>query len=133
MKENTLIIIKPDAVKEQKIGKIISIMEKNKFSITNVKMKTLSKQEVKVLYHEHHQNPFFNEALDFMTSSPAMILILTGDNIVKKSRLLIGSTNPQNATKGTIRSLYGTNYIKNSIHGSDSIENAKREIALFFE
>jgi nucleoside-diphosphate kinase len=131
--EKTLLIIKPDAVERNLIGQILSIFEKNSLKIHSIKKIKLSKKIAKDFYFVHKNKPFFNDLCTYMCSSPVLVLILEGDNAVAKNREIIGSTNPKDAAKGTIRNLYGISLNKNSVHGSDSKENAKTEIDFFFK
>jgi nucleoside-diphosphate kinase len=130
--ERTLAIIKPDAVKKNFAGKIIQLIEEKGIRISAMKMIKLSQQQAEEFYHEHSKRLFFSEIVNFMTSGPIITLCLTGENIVKVNREIIGATNPQQAVEGTIRKLYGENIEKNAIHGSDSLTAANREIAFFF-
>tara|TARA_B100000900_G_C20421871_1_gene651291 strand:+ start:315 stop:722 length:408 start_codon:yes stop_codon:yes gene_type:complete len=131
--EQTLSIIKPNAVRNKKIGEIISIFEKNNLTIKRAKLKTLNKNEAEAFYKEHKGRPFFDELVGFMTSGPIMILILGGDNAVEVNRRLMGATNPAEAEDGTIRSLYADSMTENAVHGSDSQKSANSEIAFFFD
>lgn len=128
----TLSIIKPNAVRNRKIGEIISIFEKSNLTIKRVRLTTLSKDEAESFYKEHKGKPFFDELIGFMTSGPIMILILKGDNAVEVNRRLMGATNPAEAEDGTIRSLYADSMTENAVHGSDSQKSADSEIAFFF-
>ena len=131
--EQTLSIIKPNAVRNKKIGEIISIFEKNNLTIKRAELKTLNKNEAEAFYKEHKGRPFFDELVGFMTSGPIMILILGGDNAVEVNRRLMGATNPAEAEDGTIRSLYADSMTENAVHGSDSQKSANSEIAFFFD
>ena len=128
----TLSIIKPNAVRNKKIGKIISIFEKSNLTIKKAKLTTLNKSEAESFYKEHADKPFFDELIRFMTSGPIMILILEGTNAVEENRRLMGATDPAQAKDGTIRSLYADSMTENAVHGSDSQKSAHSEIAFFF-
>ena len=130
--EQTLSIIKPDAVAKNVIGKIYSRFEENGLKIVQAKMTHLSKEEAEGFYAVHKERPFFNDLVTFMTSGPVMIQALEGDNAVLKNRELMGATNPQEAEPGTIRADFAESIDANAVHGSDSLENAKIEIEYFF-
>ena len=131
--EKTLSIIKPDAVERNLIGQIVSIFEKNSLTIHSIKKITLSKKMAEDFYFVHKARPFFNDLCTYMCSGPVVVMVLEGDNAVVKNREIMGATNPKDAVKGTIRNLYGISLDKNSVHGSDSKENAKIEIDFFFK
>jgi nucleoside-diphosphate kinase len=131
--EKTLSIIKPDAVERNLIGQIVSIFEKNSLTIHSIKKIKLSKKMTENFYFVHKDRPFFNDLCDYMSSGPVVVMILEGNNAVLKNREIMGATNPKDAAKGTIRNLYGISLDKNSVHGSDSKENAKIEIDFFFK
>ena len=131
--EKTLSIIKPDAVERNLIGQILSIFEKNSLIIHSMKKIKLSKKMAEDFYLIHKERPFFNDLCTYMSSGPVVVMVLEGDNAVLKNREIMGATNPKDAAKGTIRSLYGISLDKNSVHGSDSKENAKIEINFFFK
>ena len=131
--EKTLSIIKPDAVERNLIGQIVSIFEKNSLNIHSIKKITLSKKMAEDFYFVHKERPFFNDLCTYMCSGPVVVMVLEGDNAVVKNREIMGATNPKDAVKGTIRNLYGISLDKNSVHGSDSKENAKIEINFFFK
>ena len=130
--ELTLSIIKPNAVRNKKIGNIVSIFENSNLTLKRAKLITLAKQEAETFYNEHKDKPFFNELIEFMTSGPIMALVLEGPNAIEENRRLMGATNPAEATEGTIRSLFADSMTENAVHGSDSRESAKTEIAFFF-
>ena len=130
--ELTLSIIKPDAVKRSLTGKINAIFESNKLKIVAQKMILLSKTDAKKFYNIHKDRAFFNDLCDYMTSGPVVIQVLSGENAVLKNRELMGATNPANAAEKTIRKMFGQSVEENSVHGSDSQENAKIEINFFF-
>ena len=131
-KELTLSIIKPDAVKRNLTGKINSIFEENGLSIVAQRMILLSKVDAENFYEVHKERAFFNDLCSYMTSGPVVVQVLEGKNAILKNREIMGSTNPENAEKNTIRKLYGLSVEENSVHGSDSIENAEIEINFFF-
>ena len=130
--ERTLSIVKPDAVGKNVIGKIYSRFEDNGLKIVAAKMKHLSKKEAEGFYAVHKERPFFGELVEFMTSGPVMVQVLEGENAVAKNRELMGATNPKEAAAGTIRADFAQSIDANAVHGSDSLENAKIEIAYFF-
>ena len=130
--ELTLSIIKPDAVKRSLTGKINTIFESNKLTIVAQKMILLSKTDAKKFYNIHKDRAFFNDLCDYMTSGPIVVQVLRGENAVLKNRELMGATNPANAEEKTIRKMFGQSVEENSVHGSDSQENAKIEINFFF-
>ena len=131
--EKTLSIIKPDAVERNLIGQIVSIFEKNSLVIYSIKKTKLSKKMTEDFYFIHKERPFFNDLCTYMSSGPVVVMVLEGNNSVAKNREIMGATNPKDAAKGTIRNLYGISLDKNSVHGSDSKENAKIEIDFFFK
>lgn len=131
--EQTLSIIKPDAVAKNVIGEIYSRFEKAGLKIVAAKMKHLSKEDAEGFYAIHKERPFFNDLVDFMTSGPVIIQALEGENAVVKHRDLLGATNPADADAGTIRADFATSIDENAVHGSDSVENAVIEIKYFFE
>ena len=130
--EQTLSIIKPDAVKKNVIGKIISRFEENALRIVALKKLFLSKNDAQKFYAIHKDRPFFNDLISFMTSGPVVVLVLEGENAVVKNRDLMGATNPKEAKTGTIRADFAESIEANAVHGSDSKENAAVEIAFFF-
>lgn len=130
--ERTLSIIKPDAVSRNLIGRIYSKFEDGGLKIVSAKMKSLSTKEAEEFYVEHKEKVFFDELVEFITSGPIMIQILEGEDAISKNRKIMGSTNPKEADPGTIRADFGISIEKNSVHGSDSPESAKREINFFF-
>ena len=130
--ERTLSIVKPDAVAKNVIGKIYSRFEDNGLKIVAAKMKHLSRREAEGFYAVHKERPFFGELVEFMTSGPVMVQVLEGENAVAKNRELMGATNPKEAAAGTIRADFAQSIDANAVHGSDSLENAKIEIAFFF-
>jgi len=130
--ERTLSIIKPDGVARGLIGKVIRRMEKNDFKIVAMKMVQLSKSQAKGFYAVHQGRPFFESLTDFMSSGPAVVMILEGENIIGRYRELMGATNYKEAAEGTIRREFATDIEKNVVHGSDAPETAAFEINYFF-
>ena len=131
--ERTLSIIKPDAVGKNIIGKIISRFEDNGLNLVAGKLMHLSDNMASGFYAEHDGKPFFDDLKKFMTSGPVFVQVLQGENAVQKNRDLMGSTNPQEAEPGSIRADFAKSIDANAVHGSDSIESAKREIEYFFD
>lgn len=131
--ERTLSIIKPDAVKKRVIGKILDRFESNGLNIVAMKKIKLSVKDAQEFYAVHKERPFFKDLVEFMTSGPVVVLVLEGENAVRKNRDLMGATNPQEAKVGTIRRDFAENIDANAVHGSDSLENAKIEIEFFFK
>ena len=130
--EQTLSIIKPDAVKKNVIGEIYSRFEKAGLKIVQAQMIDLTKEEAEGFYAVHKDRPFFNDLVSFMTSGRVMIQVLEGEDAVALNRKLIGATNPKDADAGTIRADFADSIDANAVHGSDSLENAKIEIDYFF-
>ncbi len=130
--EKTLSIIKPDAVERNLINEIKSIFFKNKLNVKDSKKIHISKDEAAEFYKVHQSKPFYNDLCAYLSSGPIVVMILEGDNAVAANRKIMGATNPKDAEDNTIRKLYGISIDKNSVHGSDSIENAKKEIDFFF-
>jgi nucleoside-diphosphate kinase len=130
--EQTLSIIKPDAVKKGVIGKIIDRFETNGLRIAAMKKVQLSEEQAGNFYDIHRERPFFGELVEFMTSGPVVVMTLEGDNAVAKNRDLMGATNPKEAAPGTIRADFAESIDANAVHGSDSLENAANEIKFFF-
>ena len=130
--ERTLAIIKPDATERNIIGEIISMIEKREFRITRLSSMILTESKAKEFYDIHSSKPFFNALVEYMTSGMIIAIELEKDNAVRDFRELIGHTNPDDAKDGTIRKKFAINQSNNSIHGSDSIENAIKEINLIF-
>ena len=128
----TLLIVKPDATKRNLIGHVISRLEKARFTIKNMRMLTLSEAQARQFYAVHEGKPFLNDLVKFMTSGPVVPMQLEKDNAVEDLRALIGATNPEKAACGTIRYEIGVDIEKNSVHASDSNENANNEVAFFF-
>ena len=130
--EQTLSIIKPDAVERNLIENIKSIFTKNNLTIKEDKKIHITKDEAAEFYKIHQSKPFYNDLCSYLSSGPIIVMILEGKNAVLLNRQLMGATNPKDAEEGTIRKKYGISIDKNSVHGSDSVENAKIEIDFFF-
>ena len=130
--EQTLSIIKPDAVERNLIDKIKLIFTKNNLHITDNKKIHISKEEAAEFYKVHQSKPFYNDLCEYLSSGPIVVMILEGKDAVVKNRKIMGATDPKNAEENTIRKLYGISIDKNSVHGSDSGDNAKKEIKFFF-
>ena len=131
--EQTLSIIKPDAVERNLVEEIKNIFKKNNLNVKDSKKIHISKDEASEFYKVHQSKPFYNDLCSYLSSGPIIVMILEGENAVLANRKLMGSTNPKDAEQNTIRNLYGISIDKNSVHGSDSIENAKKEIEFFFK
>ncbi|MFN8845645.1 MAG: nucleoside-diphosphate kinase [Bdellovibrionales bacterium] len=131
--EKTFSIIKPNAVKKNAIGDIIHHFESNGLRVAAAKLTILSKDKCELFYAEHKERPFFGELVSFMTSGPVLLMCLVGENAVLKNRDLMGATDPKKAAPGTIRAKHGDNVGENAVHGSDSPDSAKRELAIFFD
>lgn len=129
----TFSIIKPDATKRNITGAINKVIEDNGLRIIAQKRITLSKDKAQDFYFIHKEKPFFNDLIEYMTSEPVIVQVLKAENAVLKYREVMGSTNPKDAISGSIRNLYGLNIQENSVHGSDSNENAQKEIKYFFD
>lgn len=132
MSERTLAIIKPDAVKKHVMGDIINRYEKVGLRPVAIRMIVMSQAVAQRFYAVHKSRPFFDSLCTFMSSGPAVVLVLEGENAIKKNRELMGATDPAKAEPGTIRKAHGTNIEFNAVHGSDSAETARVEIAYFF-
>lgn len=130
--EQTLSILKPDAVKKGVIGKIVDRFESNGLRVAAMKKLQLSQAEAGNFYIVHKDRPFYGELIEFMTSGPVVAMVLEGENAVAKNRELMGATDPKKAEKGTIRADFAESIDANAVHGSDSLENARVEIAFFF-
>ena len=133
MGEQTLSIIKPDAVDRNLIDKIKNFFIKNNLKIKDSKKIHVTKDEAAEFYKEHQSKPFYNDLCNYLSSGPIVVMILEGENAVLANRKLMGATNPVNAEENTLRKMYGISIDKNSVHGSDSLDNAKREINFFFK
>ena len=131
--EQTLSIIKPDAVERNLIENIKSIFTKNNLTIKEDKKIHLTKEEAAEFYKVHQSKPFYYDLCAYLSSGPIVVMILEGKNAVLHNRKLMGATDPKKAEENTIRKLYGISIDKNSVHGSDSIDNAKKEISFFFK
>tara|TARA_B100000524_G_C23567879_1_gene340714 strand:+ start:46 stop:456 length:411 start_codon:yes stop_codon:yes gene_type:complete len=131
--EQTLSIIKPDAVERNLIDNIKSIFIKNNLKIKEDKKIHLTKEEAAEFYKVHQSKPFYDDLCSYLSSGPIVVMILEGKNAVLLNRKLMGATDPAKAEENTIRKLYGKSIDKNSVHGSDSVENAKKEIGFFFK
>ena len=131
--EQTLSIIKPDAVERNLDNEIKEMFKNNGFSILNEKKIQIEKSEAEKFYKVHETKPFYNDLCAYLSSGPIIVMILEKDNAVLANRQLMGATNPVDAQEGTIRKKYGISIDKNSVHGSDSVENAKIEIDFFFK
>ena len=130
--EQTLSIIKPDAVKKGVIGKIVDRFESNGLRIAAMKKIQLDAKKAGDFYAVHAQRPFYGELVEFMTSGPVVVMVLEGENAMSKNRDLMGATNPKEAAAGTIRADFADSIDANAVHGSDSVENAANEIKFFF-
>ena len=128
----TFFMIKPDGVKRNLIGEIISRVEEKGFKITKIKMMTINQNLAEEHYREHKDKPFFSDLVSFITSGPVVAMQVEGENVVAQIRNLMGATNPSDATPGSIRGDLATELDKNVVHGSDSDESAERELNLFF-
>ena len=133
MIEQTLSIIKPDAVERNIANKIKVFFEKNNLKILKSKKVKISKEEASEFYKAHQTKPFYKELCNYLSSGPIVVMILEGENAVSKNRQLMGATDPSKAEEGTLRKMYGLSIGKNSVHGSDSAENGKNEIDFFFK
>jgi nucleoside-diphosphate kinase len=131
--EHTLSIIKPDAVKANHIGAILARFEKAGLKIVASRMLHLSTEQAKAFYAVHAHRPFFLELVTFMIDGPVLVLVLEGENAIAKNRELMGATNPKEAAPGTIRADFAKSIERNAVHGSDSAETAKKEVAFFFK
>ena len=131
--EQTLSIIKPDAVERNLDEEIKNFFEKNNLKIVKSKKVKISKEEASEFYKVHQTKPFYGELCSYLSSGPIVVMILEGENAVSKNRQLMGATDPVKAEEGTLRKKYGLSIDKNSVHGSDSVENGKIEINFFFK
>ncbi|MAE16629.1 MAG: nucleoside-diphosphate kinase [Deltaproteobacteria bacterium] len=131
-KEQTLSIIKPDGVERNLVGKILQRFEQNGLRIVATKMIQMSRKQAEGFYDIHRKRPFFGELTEFMSRSPVVVTVLEGENAVAKHREVMGATNPAEAAEGTIRKDFAESIGENTVHGSDSLENAAIEIAYFF-
>ena len=133
MLEKTLSIIKPDAVQRNLEEKIEGIFIDQGFKIVEKKKVRISKEEAEEFYKVHQTKPFYDKLCDYLSSGPIVVMILEGENAVLQNRNIMGATDPKKAEEGTIRKLYGLSIDKNSVHGSDTTENARKEINFFFK
>jgi nucleoside-diphosphate kinase len=133
MSERTFSIIKPDATKRNLTGAVNAVIEKAGLRIVAQRRIQMSKAQAEEFYSVHKERPFFGELVEFMTSAPVVVQVLEGDNAVARYREVMGATNPANADEGTIRKLFALSVGENSVHGSDSADNAALEIAQFFK
>jgi len=130
--QKTFSIIKPDATKRNITGSVINLIENSGLRIVGQKRIHLTINQAKKFYEEHKDRPFYNDLIEYMTSEPVVVQVLSGDNAVSRYRKVMGATNPDEAETGTIRKIHALNIQENSVHGSDSEENAKKEIDFFF-
>jgi nucleoside-diphosphate kinase len=130
--ERTLSIIKPDAVKKNAIGQILARFEQAGLRIVAARMKHLSRAEAEGFYAVHRERPFFRDLVDFMISGPVLIQVLEGENAIARNRELMGATDPKKAERGTIRADFAQSIDANAVHGSDSLDTARTEVAYFF-
>ena len=130
--ERTLLIVKPDGVDRRLVGGILSRIERKGYTIECMKTITIDRELAEKHYAEHKGKPFYDKLISYITSGPAVVAVISGEGCVGGLRYLMGNTDPLKAAPGTIRGDYATNITKNLIHGSDTLENAEREIALFF-
>ena len=131
--QRTFSIIKPDATKRNITGSINKIIEENNLRIIAQKRIQLSSEQAEKFYDVHKEKPFFKDLIEYMTSEPVIVQVIEGDNAITKYREVMGATNPENAEEGTIRKIHALNVQENSVHGSDSKENAIKEIDFFFD
>ena len=131
--EQTLSIIKPDAVERNLEQEIKSFFQKNNIKILKSKKVKISKEEASEFYKVHQAKPFYEKLCNYLSSGPIVAMILEGENVISKNRQLMGATDPAKADEGTLRKMYGLSIDKNSVHGSDSVENGKIEIDFFFK
>ncbi|WP_028841219.1 nucleoside-diphosphate kinase [Thermodesulfobacterium hveragerdense] len=130
--ERTLVMIKPDGVQRNLIGKVISIFEEKGLRVVALKKVKLSKEQAKQFYVVHRERPFFESLTDYMSSGPVVAMVLEGEQAIKRVREIMGATDPKEAQEGTIRKLFAIDKEKNTVHGSDSPESAAKEIPFFF-
>tara|TARA_Y100000590_G_scaffold462617_1_gene627202 strand:+ start:25 stop:432 length:408 start_codon:yes stop_codon:yes gene_type:complete len=131
--EQTLSIIKPDAVERNLENEIKSFFKKNNLKISKIKKVKISREEACEFYKVHQTKPFYSQLCDYLSSGPIIVMVLEGENAVLRNRKLMGATDPLNAEEGTLRKMYGISIDKNSVHGSDSVDNGKKEIDFFFK
>ena len=133
MIEQTLSIVKPDAVERNLENKIKSFFKEKNLKILKSKKVQISKEEAAEFYKEHQTKPFYQNLCNYLSSGPIIVMVLEGEGAVSKNRQIMGTTDPLKAEEGTLRKMYGLSIDKNSVHGSDSVENAKNEIGFFFD
>ena len=131
--EQTLSIIKPDAIERNLENNIKAFLEKNDLKILKSKKIKISKEEASEFYKVHQTKSFYNDLCNYLSSGPIIVMILEGEEVVSRNREIMGATDPLKAKEGTLRKMYGISIGKNSVHGSDSLENAKKEIGFFFD
>ena len=131
--ERTLSIIKPDAVERNLENKIKNFFSNNNLRIVDSKKIQITKEEAEEFYKVHQSKPFYNDLCSYLSSGPIVVIVLEGQNAINENRRLMGATDPKKAEKGTLRFNYGISIDKNSVHGSDSLDNAKKEIDFFFK
>ena len=131
--ERTLSIIKPNAIEDNNIGNIIKHFEDKGLRIAAAKLARLSKEKAEGFYIEHKERPFFASLVSFMSSGPVILMVLEGADVVARNRKIMGATNPEEATEGTLRKLYAKSLEANAVHGSDSLSSAQREVSYFFD
>ena len=132
MIEQTLSIIKPDAVERNLESKIKTFLNKKNLKILESKKKKINKEEASEFYKVHQTKPFYNDLCNYLSSGPIVVMVLEGEQAISKNRDIMGATDPLKAKEGTLRKMYGLSIDKNSVHGSDSLESAKKEIGFFF-
>lgn len=130
--EQTLSILKPDSVANHHIGQIVARFEKEGLYVIGMKMIQLTMEQAKAFYAVHAERPFYMDLVNFMIEGPVVVMVLEGENAVAKNRTIMGATNPKDAAVGTIRKDFAESIDRNAVHGSDSLENAKKEVAFFF-
>lgn len=131
--EKTFLMVKPDGVQRGLVGEIVNKFEKKGYQLLGAKLMNVSRETAELHYAEHIERPFFNDLVDFITSSPVFAMVWQGDEVIATARQMMGKTNPKEALSGTIRGDYGVTTGKNIIHGSDSTESAEREVKIFFD
>lgn len=131
--EQTFLMVKPDGVQRNLIGEVVSRFEMKGYTLSGSKVMQITKEMAETHYGEHRERPFFGSLVEFITSGPVFAMVWEGEGVIAESRKMVGKTNPQEADPGTIRGDFGIQVSMNIIHGSDSVESAKREIALFFD
>lgn len=131
--EQTLSIIKPDAVGQNMIGNIIEYFEREGLNVVGAKMMHLSEDQAKAFYAVHKERPFYKDLVTFMTSGPVLAMVLEGENAVARNREIMGATDPSKAAAGTVRADFATSIERNAVHGSDSLKTAKEEVSFFFK